>query len=90
MTTRINLFDHSSGLRDTVEISLPRDLLIHRLQAAIGKPSFELDDDGEVSVYARVDCKTVAVHVFSYPYNSQAASARWNEILNTLTKKAVV
>ena len=86
MKTKINAYDHSGGLQYTSLIPLSRDVTVCRLRLAIGEPQFELYDDEEVSVYCRVDVTPIEVHLHAYPSNSQAAAARWNQIINTLLR----
>ena len=88
MKTRINFFDHASGLRDTIEVPLCRDIAVNRLRLAIGEPEFEVygEDDG-IAIYARIDVSPIAVHLFSYSA-AVAAGAR-NELVGTLTGRAL-
>ncbi len=90
MKTRINLYDHAAGLRDTIVVPLAHDVTVHRLQLAIGEPqadSYEIFDE-DIAVYARVDTESITVHVFSYA--ADAAAAEWNRIVGTLIRKGVV
>ena len=80
-TTRINLLNEVSGMRDSVEIPLGRQETINRLRAAIGEPVFELDGD-DLAVYARVDASPIALHIFGY--GREAALAEWNRIVGAM------
>ena len=89
MKTRINLYDHAAGLRDSIIIPLSHNEVVHRLRLAIGEPqadSYELFDE-DIAVYARVDTESIAVHIFSY--SADAAAAEWNRIVGTLTGRAL-
>ena len=89
MKTRINVYDHAAGLRDTVEVPLSRDVTVNRLRKAIGEPqadSYEIFED-DFTVYARVDAEPITVHIFSY--SADGAAGEWNRIVGTLIGRVV-
>ncbi len=81
MKTRINIYDHAAGMRDSITIPLSHDATVCRLRKAIGEPTFEVFDE-DIAVYARVDVEPIAIHIFSY--SAEAAAGAWNEVINTL------
>ena len=85
MKTRINLYDHAAGLRDSIEVPLTRDETVHRLRQAIGEPQFFTEDG--IAIYARVDTEPITMHVFSC--STVTAAGAWNEVINVLTRRAL-
>ena len=86
MKTQINLFDHASGLRDTIVVPISRDEVVQRLRRIIGEPQFEIFDE-DFAMYMRIDIGPIIIHVFSY--SADAAAAAWNEIVGTLQRRAI-
>ena len=89
MKTRINLYDHAAGLRDTITVPLSRDATVCRLRQAIGEPqadSYEIFAE-DIEIYARLDTTPIIVHIFSY--SADAAAGAWNEIVSALTRRAL-
>ncbi len=85
--TKIIFRDHSAGSRDTVEVSLPRAVVIERLRTMIGRPIFELSIWEESFTYARVDGEVIVLHFFGF--GNDAIAATQNEILGALTRRVV-
>ncbi len=85
--TSIDLFDHCSGLRDYLEIDAPRELIIERLRQVIPEPQFDISDEDEFTVHARVDVDPIQVHINGYP--ASMVSGGWHEILGVLTRRAI-
>ena len=85
MTTRINLIDHSSGLRDTVEIALPHNVVIEQLRISLGEPDFALWEHNYA--YARVDGECIVLHFFGIC--NEAIAAAQNEILGAIWGRVV-
>ena len=83
MKTRINIFDHSNGQRDTVEIALPRNVVIEQLRVSLCEPNFELWEHNYA--YARVDGEGIALHLFGIC--PEAIAAAQNEILGAIRRR---
>ena len=89
MKTRICMFDHAAGLRDTIEVPLGRNATICRLRQVIGEPdadSYEIFSE-DIEIYARVDVEPITMHIFSY--SPGGAAGAWNEIVSALTRRAL-
>lgn len=83
--TSIDLFDHCCGLRDYLEIDAPRELIIERLRQVIPEPHFDVVDEDQFSIYARVDLDPIQIHVNGFP--ASAVSGGWHEILGVLMRR---
>lgn len=87
MTTRIIVFDHGNGQQTTIEVVLPRKIIIERLRAFIGSPTFELWDTFSFA-YCRFDAENIILHLFGEPYEESGVAFR-NQLFSALERRVI-
>lgn len=80
--TQIQIFDHADGRQDTIEVALPRKVVIERLRALIGNPIFELWDN-DIFAYVRFNAEIIILHIFGM-YTDSTTIAFKNQIFAAL------
>ena len=84
--TRINIHNEVSNRDTLLEVPLALSETVHRIQAAIGEPDFELFGES-ASIYGRV--ANGCIELFVYGYSWEQSQAELNRIMATLTGRVL-